>query len=76
MKDLFKSIKFWETSFIILSAILISPLFIEFLLLTIIPLVVFSVIPSFLAFKKKKFSIILFNILILVGSLALYIYLW
>lgn len=76
MKNLFKSMKFWEITFIILSIILISPLFIEFLILTIIPLAALSIIPSVLAFKKRKFSIILLNALILVGALALYLYLW
>jgi len=76
MQNLFKSIKFWEINFIILSIIFISPLFIEFLILTIIPLVAFSIIPSFLAFKKRKFSIISLNTLILIGALVLYLYLW
>lgn len=76
MNNLFKSMKFWELLFIIASLILISPLFIEFLLLSIIPLGLFSILPSILAYKERKLYIIGLNILILIGSFALYLYLW
>lgn len=75
MQNLLKLIKFWEICFIALSIILVSPLFIEFLLLTILPLAGVGIIPSFLAFKEKKFAIILVNVLILIGLFALYIFL-
>ncbi|MBP3887647.1 MAG: hypothetical protein J6F30_08340 [Cellulosilyticum sp.] len=76
MLNLFKSLKFWEICFIALSIILITPLFIEFLFLTIAPLAAVGIISSVLAFKKRKFAIIIINTLILIGSLALYIFLW
>lgn len=76
MNNLVKSMKFWEIIFIIASLILISPLFIEFLLLSIIPLGALSILPSILAYKERKFYIIIINILILIGSFALYLYLW
>ena len=76
MKDLLKSIKFWEITFIVLSIILASPLFIEFLLLCVVPLAVLGIIPSVLAAKKRNFYILILNVLILIGLVALYFLAW
>lgn len=76
MKDIFKSLKVMEAIFLILAGILISPLCIEFLLITIVPLAVVGIIPSILAFKERKFYITILNILVVIGSAALYLYLW
>ena len=76
MKDIFKSLKVMEAIFLILAGILISPLCIEFLLITIVPLAVVGIITSILAFKERKFYITILNILVVIGSAALYLYLW
>lgn len=76
MKSMFQSMKFWEIVFLALAIILVSPLFIEFLLVAIIPLAVVGLIPSIMAFKERKFYIILVNVLVIIGSFAFYLYLW
>lgn len=76
MKNLLKSIKFWEIIFIILSILLASPLFMEYLLLAAVPLAVIGMIPSILAAKKKNFYVVILNVLILIGLVAFYFYAW
>ena len=76
MKTLFKTLKFWEIIFIILIVACASPLFIEFLPLAILPLIVFNIIISVFSFKQKNYLIILVNLLLLLASMGLYIYLW
>lgn len=75
MKDLFKTVKFWEIVFIALSIILASPLFLEFLIFTIMPLSIVGIIPAVLAIKKKNFYIAILNTFIVVGLAAVYFYL-
>lgn len=76
MKNLIKTMKFWEITFLIFAAILISPLYIEFLLLAVVPLAVVGVIASVFAVKERKFYMIALNIFVVLGSIALYFYLW
>ena len=76
MKNLIKTIKFWEIIFIILLLINISPSFIEFLPITILPLTLVSIIPCILAFRERKHYIISINILIEIISVIIYIYIW